>query len=98
MAAELSEKLREKFGFSENDIRAVMYEYRKISRQIVITGDLHVVDADPDDDKFVECAVIGGVNIIVSEDKHLLRLAAYNTVRIVAAQEFLAFATALPAE
>lgn len=72
MAAELAEKLRQKFGFSENDIRAVMYEYRKISKQIVISGDLHVVNADPDDDKFVECAVVGGANMIVSEDRHLI--------------------------
>jgi putative PIN family toxin of toxin-antitoxin system len=98
MAAELSEKLREKFGFSENDIRAVMYEYRKIGRQVVISGDLHVVDADSDDDKFIECAVVGNVAVIVSEDRHLINLAAYDTIRIVTAQEFLAYVAALPAE
>lgn len=98
MAAELSEKLREKFGFSENDIRAVMYEYRKISRQVAIPGELHVVSADPDDDKFIECAVIGGADLIVSEDRHLLQIADYAKIRIVPAQEFLAHVAGLPAE
>ena len=98
MAAELSGKLREKFGFSENDIRAVMYEYRRISRQVTISGNLHVVRADFDDDKFVECAVVGGANLIVSEDRHLLSLAAYNEIRIFTAQAFLARVTQLPAE
>lgn len=98
MAAELAEKLREKFGFSENDIRAVMYEYRKISRQVAISGDLHTVAADSDDDKFVECAVIGGATMIVSEDQHLLHLANYGAIQIVSAQKFLAYIAGLPAE
>ena len=98
MAAEFSEKLREKFGFSENDIRAVMYEYRRISRQVTTSGDLHIVTADPDDDKFVECAIVGGADLIVSEDQHLLSLAAYNEIRIVTAQEFLAYVAQLPAQ
>jgi hypothetical protein len=41
MIAELSRKLRETFGFSENHIRAVLYDLRPVSEAVVITGDLH---------------------------------------------------------
>ena len=60
MAGELSEKLRNTFQFSENRIEAVMYDLRRTCTQVKITGELHVVADDPDDDKFVECAVIAG--------------------------------------
>ena len=56
MAAELSQKLRNPFGFSENRIEAVMQDLRRTCTRVDITGALHVVTADPDDDKFVECA------------------------------------------
>jgi putative PIN family toxin of toxin-antitoxin system len=60
MTAELSQKLREVFDFSENHIRAVLYDLRRVAEHVEITGDLHVVTNDPEDDKFVECAVVGG--------------------------------------
>lgn len=37
MAGELSEKLRNTFGFSENRIEAVMYDFRRTCSQIKIT-------------------------------------------------------------
>ncbi len=74
MVAELSEKLRETFGFSANHIQAVLYNFRRISEQVDITGDLHIVTDDPDDDKFVECALVAGATVIVSGDHHLLEL------------------------
>jgi len=58
MTAELSQKLRQVFGFSENYIRAVLYDLRRISERVKIVGELHVVADDPDDDKFVECALV----------------------------------------
>lgn len=76
MAAELSEKLRHKFGFSEERVRGVLYDLRRIATRVEITGTLHAVPADPDDDKFVECAVVAGASAIVSGDHHLLDLAS----------------------
>jgi putative PIN family toxin of toxin-antitoxin system len=90
MAAELSRKLRQVFGFSENHIRAVLYDLRRVSERVEISGDLHVVDADPDDDKFVECALQASASLIVSGDHHLLELEEYEGVRILSAAEFVA--------
>lgn len=90
MAAELSRKLRQVFGFSENHIRAVLYDLRRVSERVEISGDLHVVDADPDDDKFVECALQASASLIVSGDHHLLELEEYEGIRILSAAEFVA--------
>jgi len=33
-----------------------------------------VIKDDPDDDKFLDCAVEGGVDFIISQNKHLLKI------------------------
>lgn len=52
------------------------------------TGSLRVV-SDPDDNKFVECAVALGAEFIVSGDKALLRLGRYESVDILNPVGFL---------
>ena len=90
MLGELSQKLREPFGFDENHIQAVVYDYRRVSHRVEIAGDLAVVSDDPDDDKFVECAVVSGASAIVSGDRHLLTLQEYQGIRVFSAAEYLA--------
>ncbi|HSJ52832.1 MAG TPA: putative toxin-antitoxin system toxin component, PIN family [Anaerolineae bacterium] len=89
MMAELSKKLRDPFGFSENHLQAVLADYRRVSKQVKITGNLRVVMQDPDDDKFVECALVGGATAIVSGDHHLLELEKYENIPILSAADFL---------
>ena len=43
MAAELSEKLRSRFGFSENRIHAAIYDLRRAATRVDITGNLQIV-------------------------------------------------------
>ena len=47
-----------------------------------------VIIDDPDDDKFINCALTSKSNI-VSGDSHLLRLKSYKGVKIMSAKEFL---------
>jgi putative PIN family toxin of toxin-antitoxin system len=89
MAAELSEKLRNTFGFTENRLHAAIYDLRRTCTSIEITGQLRAVAADPDDDKFVECAVVAGASVIVSGDGHLLKLGQYGDIRVLTAAQFL---------
>lgn len=89
MLAEFSEKLYDKFGFSVDNVRAAVYDFRRFGQQVEITGNLHVVYSDPDDDMFIECALVAGASMIVSGDHHLLDLAEYQGVRIVTPAAFL---------
>ncbi|MDZ7699070.1 MAG: putative toxin-antitoxin system toxin component, PIN family [Deltaproteobacteria bacterium] len=43
---------------------------------------------DPDDDKFLSCALSANVDILVSGDNHLLDLKKYHSIRIVTPREF----------
>jgi putative PIN family toxin of toxin-antitoxin system len=44
---------------------------------------------DPDDDKFLECAISGNSNLIVSGDKHLLKISGYKGIVIVSPRNFV---------
>ena len=44
---------------------------------------------DPDDDKFLACALAGEAEAIVSGDKHLLALSGYQRIPVTRPAEFL---------
>ena len=52
-------------------------------------GLLTPVCSDPDDDKFLACAIASGSGIIVSGDKHLLKVSGYQGIEILKPQEFI---------
>jgi hypothetical protein len=49
---------------------------------------LDVVKDDPEDNMFLEAAVAGDAEYIISQDKHLLKLKSYSRIRIVKPEEF----------
>lgn len=44
---------------------------------------------DPDDDKFLACALTGKVKLIVSGDKHLLKVSGYHGIKVIRANKFV---------
>jgi uncharacterized protein len=51
---------------------------------------LNVVQEDPTDNKFLEAAIVGKANLIVSGDGHLLGLETFRDIPIITAREFVA--------
>ncbi|MEW6357971.1 MAG: putative toxin-antitoxin system toxin component, PIN family [Planctomycetota bacterium] len=47
------------------------------------------VCADPDDDKFLACALAAGVKTIVSGDKHLLQVSGYEGIQVMRPSRFI---------
>jgi uncharacterized protein len=43
---------------------------------------------DPDDDKFLSCALSGGAGFIVTGDRHLLAVKKFRSVTIISLSEF----------
>jgi len=50
---------------------------------------IKAVNDDPEDNKFVEVAVYGEADYIVSQDKHLLKLKEFKNTKIATPVEFL---------
>jgi uncharacterized protein len=55
---------------------------------------LSVISDDPDDNRVLECALKGEADVIVSRDRHLLKLANYQGISIVTVRQFLESAEA----
>lgn len=49
---------------------------------------IRAVKDDPKDDMFIEAAVAGKVEFIVSKDKHLLKLKEFRKIKIISPTEF----------
>jgi putative PIN family toxin of toxin-antitoxin system len=56
---------------------------------IETTSKLAIIEEDPMDNRILECAIYGGVEYIVSGDKHLLNLKEYEGIKIFKAKAFL---------
>lgn len=50
---------------------------------------VNVIAEDPSDNRYLECAIEGDADYIVSGDEHLLRLDAYQKIRILTPRAFL---------
>ncbi len=48
---------------------------------------INAIEEDPDDNKFLEDALAGKADLIISQDKHLLKLNEYKGIRIVKPEE-----------
>ncbi len=50
---------------------------------------ISAIVADPTDNVFLECAIDGNADYIISGDRHLLDLGMYNGIQIIRVREFL---------
>lgn len=74
---------------SDDEIARVMAGFRAFSIQVAPTAGLALACDDPDDDKFLECAVAGNASCTVSGDRHLLALGSYQRIQILPPTAFL---------
>ena len=80
--------LRRKYQLSERTVRATLRMI--VLRSELVTPDVKIaVCRDPHDDKFLEVAVAGKADVIVSGDNDLLTMATYAGIPIVSASRFL---------
>ena len=74
----VAEALSEKFP--EIDISSII-DLVAIHAKIIDTEGIEVFECeDPDDNKFIECAIASKTKLIVSGDKHLLKISGYREI------------------
>lgn len=82
LLAELARVLADKIGFDEPHVADVVRQIARVA-EIVRPEERLSVIADAPDNRVLECAVEAGAELIVSGDRHLLELAAYEDVRVL---------------
>jgi uncharacterized protein len=82
--------LRDKFHRTSDDLRESDRQLRVVGRIVTPTERINAIDADPSDDRILECAVAADADVIVSGDTHLLALRTFRGIPIQRVNEFLA--------
>ncbi|MCK7582245.1 MAG: putative toxin-antitoxin system toxin component, PIN family [Chromatiales bacterium] len=88
LIAELARILRKEWQWSEEAVLGFIKEIVHASEVIVPTEIPDAVPDDPDDNQIVACAVSGRADLIVTGDRDLLRLVAYQNIGIVRPVDF----------
>lgn len=81
-------KYPDRFHMEEGDVQKEVETIRYFAEFVEPAEDINAVDDDPDDDKFLEAAVAGHVDYLVSGDQHLLDLDSFRGINIVTPREF----------
>lgn len=69
-----------------NPILNFVIEHAKVYKPVKLEES---VCEDPDDDKFFACALASGSKVIVSGDKHLLKVSGYEGIDVLKPREFV---------
>ena len=87
---EYYEKIAERYNMVIADMLTFALPNLKNSVQVLPTYRFLLIKADPDDDKFVDCAITGNADFIVTHDGHfnVLKSIAFPVVEIVTIEEF----------
>lgn len=93
--SEYEEILTQKLGpaIATNIISAIMNLPN--AQQVQVYFHLHLITADPDDNKFVDCAFKSGARYIVTQDHHydVLRQTDFPIIEVIGIDEFLRLLT-----
>ncbi|MFQ6015708.1 MAG: putative toxin-antitoxin system toxin component, PIN family, partial [Anaerolineae bacterium] len=88
---ELAEKLTDKFNWDEEQVTFFVETIEDVAEVVEPQLTLHVVEEDEDDNRILECVIEGEAGLIVTYDRDLLRLKAYENVGIVTPVDLLHF-------
>jgi len=80
---------RPKFNVNHRQIIHFIDSIEEISYRVTLLGIIQGVCRDSDDDKILECAVLGNVDFIISGDNDLLSLGKFQEISILTASEYI---------
>jgi putative PIN family toxin of toxin-antitoxin system len=83
-------RVRSRLTFPPQALDEILNGFRE-GADVVVPGNVRSwVRADPDDDAFLQCAIAGAADFVVSGDKHLRDLDTVEGIQIITATVFLA--------
>ena len=82
-------RIQKRYRLSDETISTFLERLRAVSTVVTVHTPVKVITADPDDDKFLACAIDGEASYIVSGDPHLLTLRLYQDIQILSPTTFL---------
>ena len=88
IVAELIGVLTSKLGRNSQQLQDVDKELRRLGSVVATRSRLNVIREDDADNRVLECAVDGQVDLIVTGDRHLAALGSFAGIRIISPKAF----------
>ena len=79
-----------KFKLSEEEVHYIIHqEILPFFKVVNSKPGPSIIKKDPDDDKFIQCAIAGQAKIIISGDRHLLAKKSHHNIKFLNPNQFL---------
>ena len=88
---ELERVLKDKFSNTEIEVTQMLEIITKAAVISIPAETIEIIENDPSDNRVLECASSGKAEVIVSGDKHLLKLKKFRDTFILSPREFLKY-------
>lgn len=89
------EEIKEKIKNKGLEMKQSILKIGTISEIVDVKSKIDLIKDDPSDNKFVECAIDGKADYIISKDHHLLKFKEYQGIKIITPEEFLKIITSV---
>jgi uncharacterized protein len=90
LLAEFGRVLGEKFGWDSDRVEGAVAQMTRVATVVEPSEAVEVITADPADDRVLEAGRAFDADVIVSGDRHLLDLGAWDGIEIISPAEFIA--------
>jgi putative PIN family toxin of toxin-antitoxin system len=82
-------RIQQRYDLPEEDVASFLRFMRSGAIIVEPSDKVTVIERDPSDNRYLECAVAGGASYIVSGDQHLLQLGEFRGIVILPPAGFL---------
>ena len=82
-------KLRKHYPISEDEVQRFIHLFSTQAVEVFPLVTVTVIERDSTDNRYLECALAGDAQYIVSGDRHLLELKEYRDIQILTPAEFV---------
>lgn len=82
-------KIKKRHKLKPSEIENLIADYAVTATKISAKKKLYIIKDDPSDNMFLECALAGQADFIVSGDEHLLELKIFRGIPILNPRDFL---------
>ena len=82
-------RIQKRYHLPEELVQQFLSLLRKGAIVVEPEQQVEVIEREPSDNRYLECAVAGGAAYIVSGDDHLLNLKEYRSIQTLGPREFI---------
>lgn len=78
-----------KFKFSKSEINEFLDLILEVGSLVETEIEINIIEADPSDNKFLECAITADADYLVSRDPHVLKIKEFRGIKIMSPENFM---------